>query len=408
MSAALVGPVVAGGSPHVPGKDRRPVPIVLMAAWGALFLNVLAFSAMEILLPVPQPLGQAVTQGALPVALVLALLANRHGVIVPNTLLVLLTVLAVAALAVSLQNEYLANSVFRACRFLGFVAVLWALTPWFGRRDMVLLRCYRYCLGAVLASVLLGAAVAPGVAFAFEGRLAGVLWPVPPTQVAHYAAVMLGTTIVLWLCRVIGTGHAVLVVLVSGGPLLLTHTRTALVAVVVGLLVAGASLFLGQARVRRVSALAASLGIVGVSVFATQLTTWALRGQSTEEAGQLTGRTKVWTQVFAVDRSTLGDLFGSGMSDQSFKGLPIDSNWVATFWDLGWFGVGVAGALILALLLVAVTRERGPHRALALFLVTYCLVASITETGLSAPSPYLLDLAVAAALLAPAIGGRAS
>jgi hypothetical protein len=36
----------------------------------------------------------------------------------------------------------------------------------------------------------------------------------------------------------------------------------------------------------------------------------------------------------------------------------------------------------------------------ALFLIVYCLIASVTETGLSNASPYVLDLAVAAALLA--------
>jgi hypothetical protein len=43
----------------------------------------------------------------------------------------------------------------------------------------------------------------------------------------------------------------------------------------------------------------------------------------------------------------------------------------------------------------------------ALFLVSYCLVASISETGLGDASPYLLSLVVAASLLAaPGEKGR--
>ena len=44
-------------------------------------------------------------------------------------------------------------------------------------------------------------------------------------------------------------------------------------------------------------------------------------------------------------------------------------------------------------------QPRGERRALALFLVTYLLVTSFTETGLSDASVYLLELALAASLL---------
>ena len=44
--------------------------------------------------------------------------------------------------------------------------------------------------------------------------------------------------------------------------------------------------------------------------------------------------------------------------------------------------------------------------ALALFLVTYCLVASFTEVGFTGPSPYMLELALAASLLIPPATAR--
>ena len=73
---------------------------------------------------------------------------------------------------------------------------------------------------------------------------------------------------------------------------------------------------------------------------------------------------------------------------------------MATYWDQGWFGVARRGELRALLLLAAAPTCAAPGAPLALFLIVYCLVASITETGLGDASPYLLDLAVAASLLA--------
>jgi len=378
-----------------------------VVVWAALFLNVLAFGGTTIL-PIPRPVGQMITQGALVLALVLALTVNPGGLVRMNPFLILMTILTVVALMVSLHSAFFLGSLFRSSRQFGFVLVLWLLTPWWGRRDMLLLRCHRRVLWAILGSVVAGMAVAPGTAFAFEGRLSGVLWPIPPTQVAHYAGVLLGTSVILWSCRVISGRHTLVALAVTSVLLVLTHTRTALLGTALGLLIAGASLYLGRVRVRRVSAIGVVSAIGLATLFASELTTWMLRGQTTEEAGQLTGRTKVWTRVFEYDRPRLQDLFGSGLSNQSFDGLPIDSNWVATYLDQGWFGVVMQVSVVLVLLGAAFTRERSPQRGVALFLVAYCIGASFTETGLAGATPYLLDLAVAAALLAPEMHRRAS
>ncbi len=381
---------------------NRAVPLLLVAVWGALFFNVMAYTGTPPpLIPIPVSLGQMLTQASLGVALLLAFAVNPRGVLRPNLFLVLLTMLGIVAAMVSIHSEFLFGSTYRAARLVGFIAILWLLTPLWGRRDMLLLRVHRRILWIVLGTVFAGMAIAPGAAFAFEGRLGGVLWPIPPTQVAHYAAVLFGTTAVLWMCRVITNRHAMIALAVSGATLVLTHTRTALLATAVALVIASASLFLGHVRVRRISVWGAIGGVFVATLFASELTTWALRGQTSEEAGQLTGRTKVWTQVFDAQRPKINQLFGSGLSDQSFNGLPIDSNWVAAYLDQGWFGAIVQASILLLLLLMAAMRERGPQRATALFLVVYCMVASVTETGLGTPSPYVLDLAVAAALLAP-------
>jgi hypothetical protein len=402
MSTVTVGVDRATTRPAGPSALLRgPLPV-----WMALFANVLAFSSLPTAVPIPVLVGQLVTQGALILAFLLALRANPGAVVRPSLFMVLLSILAVVALMVSIHNEFILGSTFRAARLIGFVLVLWLLTPWWGRSDLVLLRSHLICLRIVLVSVFVGAILAPGAAFSYEGRLSGALWPIPPTQVAHYAAVLLGCTVVLWFGGVVRGRTALWTLLGAGIALVGAHTRTALVAMAIGLAIAGASMFVGHARVRRASALMGVLAVTAATLFAPLILDWLWRGQTMQEAVQLTGRTKVWSAIFGLERPWLDELFGSGLSNKSFNGLPIDSNWLAVYLDQGWFGLFVDAALLLFLILLAVTHRRGIRRAVALFLVTYCLVASISETGLGDASPYLLNLVVAASLLATPAGGR--
>ena len=388
-SRSAGGPVVGG--PLLPS----PTP-----AWAALYVNVLTFAGSGFLLPIPQSIGQAIAQGMLLVALLLALLANPGIVVRPNVYLTLLTAMAVLALAVSIHNEFIVGSTYRAVRLILFVGVLWLLTPWWGRPELPILRAHLLVLRVIIASVWFGAALAPGPAFSASGRLSGVVWPMPPPQVAHYAAVLFGCTVVLWFCGVVA-GRAMAITLVgAGAALVATHTRTALLGAVLGLIVAGASLFLARARVRRTIAVVVPVVIVAWLVFSSLIVSWLARGQSTTDLTQLTGRTRVWAAAAQQQLTIVQDLFGIGLTNKSFDGLPIDSSWVATKIELGRLGVGITVAILLALFLAAITRPAGPRRAIALFLIVYCLTASFTETGLGDASPYLLDLAVAASLLA--------
>jgi len=398
MSIALptvVRPIARGAT------RTAPVPAMVLAAWAALFVNVLGWADSATLLPIQHTAGHTIAQAALPLAVLFALVANRTLVVRPQLFLVLLLVMAVVAVMVSVHNVYLLGSTYRACRFVGFAVVLWLLSPWFGRRDLMLLRSHLAVMRGVLATVLLATAISPGLAFSFEGRLSDTLWPIPPTQVAHYAAMLLGITVVLWLCRVVPGRTALATVAIAGAMLLLTHTRTALLASVLGLICSGGSLFFRQARVRRFAGIAIGAVVLGVSLFASEVSAWILRGQSTQDATELTGRTKVWAQIADLHRSPLHTIFGDGISNMSFNGLPIDSSWMSTYLDEGWFGIAMQAGILLLLIGLAVAQEPGPRRAVALFILTYCAVASATETGLGGPSPYFLDLAVAAALLAP-------
>jgi hypothetical protein len=376
-----------------------------LPVWAALFSSVLTFLGLETLVPIPRPLGQLITASMLPVALVLALLANPRAAVRLNPFLIVMSLLAVMALMVSIHNDFVVGSTYRAVRLLVFVVVMWLLTPWWGRPDLPLLRAHLLCLRAILLSVLVGAIVAPGAAFSYEGRLSGALWPIPPTQVAHYAAMLLGLTAVLWFCGIMRGLASLITTAGTIAALAGTHTRTALAALLLGLIVAGASLYVGHVRVRRTAGVAATLALIAATFFAPVILSWASRGQSLEEASQLTGRTKVWSDIFALQRTWVESWVGSGLSNKSYGGLAIDSSWVATYLELGWFGVGLSASLLVVLILIATTRPPGPRRAAALFIVTYCVMASFTETGLGDASPYLLELVVAASLLATPAGG---
>ncbi len=318
-----------------------------------------------------------------------------------NAFLVLSTVAAVVALAVTLRGYVGLGSDVRAIRLLAFLAVLWLLTPFWGRRDLLLLRYHLRCLFAVLASVLLGMIISPHKAFEVDGRLTGVIWPVQPPQVAHIAAVAAGLTAVLWLSGLLRRNTAVVLFLGSVGLLILTHTRTALVAMLVGVLVAGLSLFVSRRRVRKAFMTTFVIVLIGALIFLPALSSWFGRGENTQELTTLTGRTVVWSLVVNAPRPRPEVFFGYGLSNDSFDGLSIDNSWVSVYQDEGLFGDVVCGLIVLCLLLAAAFRPRSPARAIALFLIVYCLISSFTETGLGEASPFMLDLAVAAALLAP-------
>ncbi len=381
-------------------KVRRRVGL----AWSLLLLNTLTFypktwSGQPLLLPVPSIVGKAITQGALPLALLAALSVNRRIAIRPNVFLCLTGLLAIEAAMNTVEATHI-GTIYRAVRLATFLVTLWLLTPWWGRRDLLLVRCHLRAVYIVLASVLLGLVAAPSTALA-QGRLAGAIWPTPPTQVAEFAAVTMGVVIVLWMGGQFSGRFALPVAAGCTAILLLTHTRTALVATIGGIVVGGLSLLASRARVRKLFAVGTVVASVAGIALSGFLTTWLARGQNTQELTKLTGRTIVWSAVENIPRTKFQDLFGFGLSNKSFNGLPIDSNWLASYLDQGLFGVAVSAAILVFLLVTAFFQPRGIQRALALFLVTYCLAASFTETGFSDASTYLLYLALAASLLVP-------
>jgi hypothetical protein len=379
---------------------RRRVGI----AWGLLVFNSLTYYSS--LVHIPSAVGKGIAQAALPVALIVALSVNRRVLVRPNVFLCLVSLLLIGAIVTTLQPQHI-GTIYRTVRLAEFIAVLWLLTPWWGRRDMLLLRYHLVSYSVLLGSVVLGLMVAPGHALS-GGRLAGVIWYVPPTEVAHYAAITFGVVVVLWLCGYVRGRPTLAVVAGTGVILILTHTRTALVGLVAGLLVAGLSLIAAKARVRKLFAAAGAVAAIAIMTLSSFITAWLARGEGTQELSDLTGRTLVWGPLLASPRDTFQETFGFGLSNGSFNGLPIDSNWLSSYQEQGLFGVVICAAMLLFLLVTAYFQPRSVQRALALFLITYSLVASFTQDGFTDASTYLLEVTLAASLLVPPLAARNS
>jgi hypothetical protein len=378
-------------------------------AWGLLILDVLPFTSKtwtgaSLFIPIPSIVGKLITQGALPAALLLALSANRRLLVRPNVFLCLLSLLIIESVFLILEPQHL-GTIYRTFRFGGFVTVLWLLTPWWGRRDLLLVRSHLIALSIVLATVLVGIPVAHHTAFG-QGRLDGALYPIPPPQVAHIAAIMTGLVVMLWLGGMLSGRFTLVVVTITLSSLLLTHTRTALVGMIAGIVVGGLSLFKVRTRARKLFATLFVVVSIGALTLSGIVTTYLARGESTQQLTDLTGRTNVWSEILTTPRNEFQVFFGFGLSNLSFNGQSVDSNWLGSYLDLGLFGVAVTAVLLLFMLVYASLQPPGVRRALALFLVAYCLVSSFTETGLSEASLYLLDLSVAASLLVPPVTNR--
>ena len=379
---------------------ERSIRIRVGVGWGLLFFNTLTFFPHTSVLPIPGTVGKAIAQATLPGALLVILSINPRGIVRPNVFLCLVSLLVVGTILTALDPQTI-GTVYRTLRMAGFVAGLWLLTPWWGRRDLLLVRCHLVALAVTLGSVLLGLCVSPHKALAYAGRLEGAIWPIPPTQVAHYAASLIGLLVVLWFCGYMRGRIAVIATVVAGPLLILTHTRTALTALVASLLIAGLSLIVAKARVRNFFAAVGAVAAVAVMTFSAYIATWLARGQSSQGLDNLTGRTEVWGPLLAFPRDKFQEIFGFGLSNASFEGFPIDSNWMSSYEQEGLWGVVTCVIILIFLLVTAYFTPRGVRRGLALFLITYCLVASFTEDGFTDVSPYLLDLTVAASLLVP-------
>jgi len=392
-----------GGADTRPGAEPRPAgtPRIVGIVWGLLILNTLGSAGAKTIVPLPRSLIQMVTMGALVAAFTLALAVNLRLRIRAGAFLFLLTLLLVPSVISSVHLESGFGALFRCTRLALFVGTLWLLSRWWDG-GTTFVRHHIRMYFAVLGSVAVGLVVSPGAALPelYGGRLVGALWPLTPPQIGQYAAVIIGLTVLLVLDRRTDRAGAAVVIVPSLVLLALTHTRTATLGLLIGLALAIGSLVLTSAAARRFFTWAVLCAAVAAVGFSSALQAWFLRGQSQENLTSLTGRAKVWDALLAAPRTTAEKLFGVGLGDKSFGGLPIDNSWLAVYQEQGLIGVTLVGAIVVVLAGVALLRPPSLQRACAIFLISYCAIASYTEAGLGDASPYLLHLALAASLLA--------
>jgi hypothetical protein len=380
--------------------ETERTPKIIGTVWGLLILNTLGSAGAKTIIPLPRSLIQMVTMGALVAAFALALLVNPRVRIRPSAYVFVLTLLLATSVISSAHLESGFGALFRCFRLTLFVGTLWLLTRWWDD-GMTFVRHHIRMYFAVLASVAAGLVVSPGAALPdlYGGRLVGALWPLTPPQIGQYAAVIIGLTVLLLMGGRTDRKSAALVIVPSLVLLGLTHTRTATLGLLVGLALAIGSLLLTSTAARRFFSWAVVIATVAAVGFASLLQTWFLRGQSKENFSSLTGRAKVWDALLAAPRTTGEQLFGVGLGDKSFGGLPIDDSWLAVYNEQGLIGVGLVAVFLVVLGGVALLRPPSLQRACAIFLISYCALASYTEAGLGDASPYLLHLALAASLL---------
>ncbi|MFF2148586.1 O-antigen ligase domain-containing protein [Kitasatospora sp. NPDC058190] len=376
-------------------------PKTVELVWGLLILNTLGSAGAQTIIPLPRSLIQMATMGALVSAFVLALVLNLRLRVRPSAFLFLLTLMLVLSVISSANLQSGFGALFRCFRLALFVGTLWLLSRWWdGSQTFVRHHIRMYF--AVLATVAAGLVVSPGAAMPelYGGRLVGALWPLTPPQIGQYAAVIIGLTVLLLLDRRTTGVSAAAVIVPSLVLLALTHTRTATLGLIIGLALAIGSLILTSAAARRFFAWAVLCATVAAVGLSSLLQAWFLRGQTQENFSNLTGRAKVWDALLAAPRTTTEQVFGMGLGDKSFGGLPIDNSWLAVYNEQGLAGVTIVAAVFMVLGGAALLRPPSLARACAIFLISYCAIASYTEAGLGDASPYLLHLTVAASLLA--------
>jgi len=367
--------------------------------WALLFISSLPWSGGGRFVFVPKRVEQLFIAMCLALAVALALFLNRRLQIRPTASLLAYFLLPVVAVIPIIGGRTGLGSAFRTGRFiLALLCVLltspvWRADPWLLLRTH--LKVMLWSLGSVLVTLLIGKG------YNGEGRLWGVEPAFTPPAVGQYSAILAGIAILLVLTKSIRTARGVRWIALGVAFLLLSQTRTAMVGMVVGLVFAILSLVGSSARSRKVVVIVLLSLPLALAVVGPLATTWFQRGQDQSQLTTLTGRTKAWKQLYAFPRDGYTRVFGVGLTDKSINGLPIDSGYLSVFHEEGQAGLVVIGLIYAVLLLQIMLRPPGVARAIALFLLLYCAVASYAETGIGDMSSYVLHLLLAGSLVAP-------
>jgi len=283
------------------------------------------------------------------------------------------------------------------------------LWRWLGGRPALFLRTHRAAHLLLGLVVVAGLAAAPSAAwtgqgsFGGGGRLRGVFLPILPTRVGEIGAILVGLALIALAFHRMQHLPGSILASLGLSLIILSRTRTAAIALLVALFAAFCltrKYRLGRRALRTILLLV----LLAIPLL-VPIRSWVLRGQDSDQFSSFTGRTRAWSGVIEQQSSLSSIMLGNGLGNKAVlvrRGegdidvLAIDNGWLSLFWETGLVGLILVLIAVIATV-VAVFRAPTPYvRASAGFLVTYVVIASFTESGLSDLSSHTLHILVAA------------
>jgi O-Antigen ligase len=188
-----------------------------------------------------------------------------------------------------------------------------------------------------------------------------------------------------------------------GGIVFATGSRTALLVVFVGLILAVLTASRIPISTMIVALISAPL-VYCVFAFTNTIPDVVARGQNTDQLLSLTSRTVAWDAVFAIPNDSWPKWIGFGLAAKTvavqdrFRNVQVlDSSWVSVLAQ-----AGIIGTLLLAIWVALTTVDSLTNpglRGLALPLLAALLIRSVTESGLvDSNSMFLLLLTISLVL----------
>ncbi|GAB3531978.1 membrane protein [Arthrobacter tecti] len=397
---------------HQHARESIFAPAFVFLTWLVLILNVQPWMRED-------PLSTVDTSAALKgitlvtwALIVLLAIPPRSSLRIPVPLLFFGAYGAYLVLIAMAQANPIEGAL-RSMRFslaLLLVVMIWTLVR---GRPAMLIRAGMLAFAVLAGTVVLGLVLSPsqawldGEPFGAGGRLMGAYLPMMPPRVGEAGAILAGLAVILWADRRVSV--TLLLPALSAGIalILLSRTRTAALALILGLAVAFA--LSSRSRLGKRGLLSLGATVAGALPFAGPVLDWAMREQDIEMIGKLSGRTSVWDFILSRDLESGVWLFGHGLGHKrivlrrgegDIASVPIDNSWISTYWETGVVGVTLIALALLAAVIYTVRTPDVLARAASLFLITYVLIASINESGLSDLSSLTLLIVLAVSISA--------
>lgn len=366
---------------------------------GAVIVLFLAVTAQ-----VPWRTGAVYSGGADPVVLAKAvmtvvalaiavLLIRRHGDprrIPAAPLLWLLAYLACTLIGGSAAGAT-STSVVLIVRMILLMLVLTALVAVY--TPVELMHALIVCFGIMVFA----GAVTDRVLGTSPGRLRGGLPPLHANELAALTVIC-----ILWLVATVCCGEERLSTLIllpaAVVVLILTESRTSLIAAALGILVLGIT----AARMRRTTV--ALVALVPFALYALLSMTSAVQSQLSrggkEQLGTFANREIAWQAALAPGQGFWQTWFGRGLGQkhvevigQWWTSQVIDSSWVSALVQGGWVGLAIVACWMISVILRA-DRAPKPYRGLWWAIAIFLAVRGFFESGLFDSSTMFITFAI--------------